>query len=70
MRNFSQRYWWYFLVMLIGACANIVTPSGGPVDKTPPKVLKTIPENNSKNFTGKNIRIQLDKFIKLTDVGI
>ena len=55
--------------MLIGACANIVTPSGGPVDKTPPKVLKTIPENNSKNFTGKNIRIQLDKFIKLTDVG-
>jgi hypothetical protein len=55
--------------MLLGACANIVSPSGGPVDKTPPQVLKTIPPNNAKNFNGKSIRVEFNKMVKLTDLS-
>ncbi|MGD0710287.1 MAG: Ig-like domain-containing protein [Bacteroidales bacterium] len=69
MKGFFQKYWFCFFILFIGACANIVSPSGGPVDKTPPKVIKTIPEINSKNFKGKSIRIEFDKFIKLNDVS-
>lgn len=62
--------WLYCLVWLfIGACANIVTPSGGPSDITPPKVLNTIPSNNSKEFRQSNFKIEFDEFIAIKDAS-
>jgi len=38
MRNYTA-----FLILISAACARVVSPSGGPVDKTAPEVLEIIP---------------------------
>ncbi|MCX6280997.1 MAG: Ig-like domain-containing protein [Bacteroidetes bacterium] len=53
------------LGLLLSACANIVAPTGGPKDITPPKVLKFDPPIYSTNFTGNNIRIDFNEFIAI-----
>jgi len=55
------------LCMLLFSCARIVTPSGGPKDITPPKVVGEIPANGSVNFTEKKIKITLDEFVTLNN---
>ena len=57
-----------FLVALIVSCANRGTPSGGEKDIIPPKILKSVPENFSTNFTAKEIRIYFDEYIKIKNV--
>jgi len=69
MIKFIQKYWLYLIPLFLGACANIVTPSGGPKDVTPPVVLKTTPLNKSLHFTGKSFRIDFDEFVKVTDAA-
>ncbi|TJY38036.1 Ig-like domain-containing protein [Pontimicrobium aquaticum] len=49
-------------------CANRGTPSGGEKDVTPPEIVRSVPENNSINFKGKEIRIYFDEYIKLNDI--
>jgi hypothetical protein len=54
------------LPFLILSCAQIVTPTGGPRDTTPPKITKTVPNNNSVNFSSNyEIRINFDEFVDL-----
>lgn len=55
------------MVVLLGGCASVQQPSGGPKDVTPPKVLKETPKNLTKNFSAKKIEIQFDEFIKLNN---
>ena len=55
------------LVLLCGACAKVVTPTGGPRDSAPPKVLKSMPDNQSVNFGEKQIHITLDEFFTLNN---
>lgn len=56
------------LLLLWAACARVGSPMGGEQDKTPPKVVKTIPPNESVNFTGNRIRIYFDEFVTLRDI--
>ncbi|RUT77728.1 Ig-like domain-containing domain [Ancylomarina longa] len=53
----------------IYSCANVGYPTGGPVDKTPPKVIKTFPENYALNFKGGKIEIFFDEFVQLNDIS-
>lgn len=55
------------LAILLARCANIVSPEGGPKDKTPPVVEKCEPPNPSVNFQGKTIRITFDEFVNIDD---
>lgn len=56
----------FIVIVFIGfSCARIVAPTGGSKDETPPKPLKTSPENNSVNFKEKKIIIGFDEFIVL-----
>jgi hypothetical protein len=57
------------LFVLIGACAKISNPSGGPKDRTPPQVLETIPEYGAKNFKGKSITITFDEYVSLDNIN-
>ncbi len=54
-----------FLLFLLASCANIGSPSGGPKDKTPPKLIKATPENFSINFTGNTVLIKFNENIQL-----
>ncbi len=49
-------------------CAKKGTPSGGPRDSIPPIIVRSSPENFSTNFTGNEIEIRFDEYIKLTEL--
>ncbi len=57
----------FFFVLLFFGCASIQKPMGGPRDLTPPKLLKATPENMTRNFTAKEIRLEFDEFYKLSN---
>lgn len=58
-----------FIVMALWQCAKRSgSPSGGPKDIVPPKLVRTEPENFSINFKAKKIRLYFDELIKLEDV--
>ena len=48
-------------------CANVVSPSGGPKDTVPPVMLQAAPENQSTNFSGKDIHITFDEYVTLNN---
>ncbi|MCC8153527.1 MAG: Ig-like domain-containing protein [Tannerellaceae bacterium] len=54
-----------FIIMLIYSCANMASPSGGPYDEDPPRVLGSTPEPNQTNFQGKKIEILFDEMIQI-----
>lgn len=59
----------FFLFLLCFTdCAKKGTPSGGVRDTIPPKILKSFPENYTTNFTGNEIEIRFDEYIKLKDL--
>jgi len=60
----------FILVISLGFanCANRGTPTGGDKDITPPVITKSIPENFSTNFTGKEIKIYFDEYIKIKNL--
>lgn len=53
---------------LLERCANPVSPTGGPKDVSPPEAVRSEPPMHSVNFSGSEIRILFDEFIRLEDV--
>jgi uncharacterized protein (DUF2141 family) len=71
----KNKSWQLFFIFIIGfyqitlflACASPKSVEGGPRDRTPPKILKMEPKDQSTNFKSKQIVIQFDEFFKLQD---
>ena len=57
----------FYIILLNLGCANRQLPQGGPRDHDPPKLLKATPENMSRNFNAKIIKLDFDEFFKLTN---
>lgn len=57
------------LVLFAASCAQVVTPTGGAKDITPPKVLKSTPGNFETNYTGNSIRLEFDEFVVVKDAS-
>ena len=57
------------LSFLLTSCANIVMPTGGEKDTSPPKLLKTFPQNNSVNFKEKSVFFEFDENIAFNKWG-
>lgn len=55
----------FSFALLVTSCAQRGRPDGGPVDKDPPKVLNSTPENYSNRYKKNQIVINFDEFIKL-----
>ncbi len=54
--------------LLCTGCAKISTPTGGPKDSTPPKVLKTEPADGTVHFDSKqHIKLYFDEYITLNN---
>ena len=57
------------LAFIIGSCANIVPPAGGPRDTTPPKVVKEKSTANFQTqFKKQRIVLTFDEWVKLDSV--
>ena len=67
MKSFSSLYLAFLLSLFLTSCAIQVPPAGGEQDTSAPKVLESVPENSSTNFTGHEISIRFDEFIQLKD---
>lgn len=57
------------VVLLVSACASMQSPSGGPKDGEAPKVVKEKPKNQSTKFSGTEIELEFNEFIKLTNAA-
>lgn len=57
------------ICVCVASCAKKGRPSGGKKDITPPKMLNATPENYSVNFTGNEIEIRFDEYVKLDDLN-
>ncbi len=57
------------LILAFIACAKISTPSGGPKDRTPPVVVKSVPVNGARNFKGNKINIEFDEYVVLDNIN-
>ncbi len=55
----------FFSILLFSNCAKRGRPTGGPKDSIPPVIIRSNPENFTTNFTGDEIRIYFDEYIKL-----
>ena len=53
------------ILVCIYSCASMRSPEGGPVDKTPPKVLKMEPKDLTTNFNAKKIVITFDEYFNI-----
>ena len=67
-KNLSNIFFIISICLIIVSCANRGRPRGGPKDKTPPKITKSIPENYATNFNGKEIKIYFDEYIKIKNL--
>lgn len=61
----------YYLIILLAliftSCANQTSPTGGPKDTIPPTLINSIPEDQTINYSGKEISLTFDEFIKLNN---
>ena len=54
---------------LLTRCANVVAPTGGAKDITPPKVVEANPANHSIGFNGNKIELTFDEFVALNNAS-
>ena len=66
----NYRFLIFTSLLIVLSCARRGRPEGGPKDEAPPIITKSEPENFSINFTGNEIRIYFDEFIKLIVIPI
>ncbi|MBR3100252.1 MAG: Ig-like domain-containing protein [Muribaculaceae bacterium] len=53
--------------LVLWSCASIGSPEGGPIDYTPPRVVKTSPEQGALRVNKNKVEITFDEFIALKD---
>lgn len=65
--NMLNKYTIPVLLLVLTSCANIVQPSGGPIDQEPPAVASESPANGSKQFSGNSFSVCFDEYIQLKE---
>ena len=69
-QHVSNRYLYLLpFALLCWNCAQQGSPTGGPRDETPPRVLESEPPNYSTRFEANKIQITFDEFIVLDNVN-
>lgn len=58
----------YFGTLTGTGCANMIPPSGGPMDTLPPVLLNATPDDSTTNFRGNRIVLTFDEFVDLQEV--
>ena len=69
VRNLISFLFFFFIgITLLVRCASTGYPTGGPKDEAPPKMVRSIPAENSLSFLGDEIVIYFNELIKVTDI--
>ena len=67
MKHKSLQAIFLILPFVLGMCAKMLTPSGGPKDTTPPKLVKMQPDVHCLNFSGNTFKITFNEYIVLNN---
>ncbi|WKN46095.1 Ig-like domain-containing domain [Tunicatimonas pelagia] len=63
-----KQYSWllalWVLLIMVGSCARQGTPTGGPKDSIPPKLVRMYPELETVNFDEDKIELEFDEYIE------
>ncbi|MBP5474129.1 MAG: Ig-like domain-containing protein [Bacteroidales bacterium] len=51
--------------IVIGSCAKIGSPSGGPKDEDPPIAVNISPKNGATNFPGKKFTLEFNEYLNI-----
>lgn len=65
--NFHNFLFSVSVALMLFGCAAQQQPQGGPRDVTPPVLVKALPANKTRNFVAKEINLEFDEFIKLSN---
>ncbi|MFM9021728.1 MAG: Ig-like domain-containing protein, partial [Sediminibacterium sp.] len=54
--------------LLIGSCANVIPPGGGPRDSLPPVLIMATPKDSSLNVQPKLITLTFNEYVSVSDI--
>ncbi len=64
-----KKYWLILFALLIFiSCARISSPTGGPIDETPPLLIRTVPDSAQINYSGNTILLEFDEWVKTNNI--
>lgn len=67
-KSILKAIFFFWLIVLLVSCAQVVAPTGGPKDVSPPVILKQSPESNSLNFTANGFTLSFDEYVQLRNL--
>jgi uncharacterized protein (DUF2141 family) len=53
--------------LILWSCAQQSTPTGGPKDVSPPRLINSTPDSSQRSFRGKTIELTFDELIQLNN---
>jgi Bacterial Ig-like domain len=65
---FRKKFLVFSILFLVLSCAKRGYITGGEKDKTPPKIVSSVPKNGTTDFNKKEIKIVFDEYIKVKDI--
>jgi hypothetical protein len=65
--SFKSTILWLAVLLLLGACASVVAPTGGKKDETDPKLKEVVPPEQTVNFSSEKVVFTFDEYIQLLD---
>ena len=65
--SLKNTFLWSAVLLLLGACASVVAPTGGKKDETAPKLKEVVPPEQTVNFSSEKVVFTFDEYIQLLD---
>jgi uncharacterized protein (DUF2141 family) len=54
-------------LFILLSCAQQTTPTGGPKDERPPRLIRSSPDSSQRNFSGKTIELTFNEMLQLNN---
>jgi hypothetical protein len=58
----------FLFILILAGCANIGTLTGGEKDSTPPKLIRSFPQNEAVNFNQTKIELLFNEYVQLKNI--
>lgn len=64
-----MKFLYALVALVLVSCAQVVAPTGGEKDTTPPKLTATVPANFTSNFSATEVRFEFDEYVQLKSIN-
>ena len=62
------RTWeWMLACIVLASCAQVGSPSGGPIDETPPELVSAFPVLGATEVDGQRLVLGFDEYVKASN---